>query len=393
MKVVVAALSAPLHLNGVSRHAANVVRGLLTRPEISEIHLLVGAWQHQTYVDAVARNDARLHIHPVGIRRDTLCRNLWFYSELPRIAVQLGADVVHVAYPMPLSAAAFRCPTVVSVHDLYPFDIPENFGTIKAFLNRQVLRQCLRSAGAIACVSESTRQRLIHWLGSAFRDRTVTILNSVEATVASSVRGPVPLHKSQPFLLCVAQHRRNKNIALALRVLARSLETGAISPDTQLVIVGVPGPETERIQRQLQEARLERRVLFLCGITDSELLWCYRNCELVLAPSLIEGFGLPVVEALLAGGRVVCSDIPAFREIGVEGCHFVPLGAGEEDEFTRAITLARSAPRSLPTSMPWLSAAAIAEKYIILYRHLLTRPADQNCGALRISEIGSHDGM
>ena len=56
MKIVVAALSTPEHLNGVSRHAANVVRGLLTRPEVSEIHMLVGAWQRQGYAEAVARN-------------------------------------------------------------------------------------------------------------------------------------------------------------------------------------------------------------------------------------------------------------------------------------------------------------------------------------------------
>jgi glycosyltransferase involved in cell wall biosynthesis len=392
MKIAVAAVSAPLELNGVSRHAANVVRGLLTRTEVSEIHLLVGQWQHHTYVEAVGRNDARLHIHPVGMRRSTLCRNLWFYSELPRVAAQLGADVIHVAYPMPLSATAFRCPIIVSLHDLYPFDIPANFGSVKSALNRQVMRQCLKAADAIACVSESTRQQLGHWLGSSFTDKAVTILNSVEPARSCSSRGPHPLHKGQPFVLCVAQHRRNKNLPLALRVLERALQTGAVAPNTQLAIVGVPGPETERIQRQIREARMERKVVILCGIGDPELLWCYRNCELLLAPSTVEGFGLPVVEALLAGARVVCSDIPAFREIAVEGCTFVRLGKGEEDDFTRAIATALASPRSLPMSMPWLSAATIAEKYIILYRQLLTRPADQNCGRLRISQLGSHDG-
>jgi glycosyltransferase involved in cell wall biosynthesis len=394
MKIVVAAVSAPLELNGVSRHAANVVRGLLTRSEISEVHLLVGQWQHQTYVDAVARNDARLHIHPVAVRRGRLSRNLWFYSELPRIAAQLDADIVHLAYPMPLSASAFHCPTVVSLHDLYPFDIPGNFGRLKGPLNRHVMRQSLGAAGAIACVSESTRQRLDHCLGGRFIEKAVTILNSVEPVVSSSMmRGPHFLHKTQPFVLCVAQHRRNKNLTLALRVFERALAAGTIAPGTLLVVVGVPGPETEPIRRQIREARLERKVLFLCGISDAELLWCYRNCDFVLAPSIVEGFGLPVVEALLAGSRVVCSDIPAFREVGADGCHFVRLGEGEEDAFTEAIALACTAPRCLPMSMPWLSSAAIGEKYIILYRHLLTRPADQKYAALRISRIGGHDGI
>ena len=98
------------------------------------------------------------------------------------------------------------------------------------------------------------------------------------------------------------------------------------------------------------------------------------------------------VEALLAGCRVVCSDIAAFREVGMDRCHYVPLGPGELDAFTASIRLARKAPRILPLSMPLLSASVISEKYIMLYRRLQTRLANKDCGALRISHIGSHDG-
>lgn len=393
MKIVVAALSAPEHLNGVSRHAANLVRGLLTRPDLSEVHLLAGAWQQQTYAEAIARQDARLHIHPVTIGRDTASRNLWYYTELPRVAEQLGADVVHLGYPMPVSAKHFRCPTVASLHDLYPFDIPANFGFVKGILNRQVLRQCLRSVNAIACVSESTRQRLEHWFENRYAEKAVTIPNSVEPVSPSCARGPQPLHRGQPFLLCVAQHRRNKNIPLALRVFEEALRLGAIDPETLLVIVGVTGPETRRVREQFGSSRLDRRVITLSGIKDAELQWCYRNCELLLAPSTVEGFGLPVVEALMSGCRVVCSDIPAFREVGGDACHYVRLGSGEIQAFVGAIQSARSQPRVLPASMPWLSSSVIAEKYVILYRRLQTRIMEQSYSALGVPRIGSRERM
>jgi glycosyltransferase involved in cell wall biosynthesis len=393
MKIVIAALSAPEHLNGVSRHAANVVRGLLTRSEISEVHLLAGAWQQQTYTDAIARQDSRLHVHPVTIRRETVFRNLWYYSELPRVAEQLSADVVHLSYPMPVSTKDFRCPVVTSLHDLYSFDIPENFGFVKSILNRQVLRQCLRAVDAITCVSESTRQRLAHWFGSLAADKAVTVLNSVEPVCIGSSRGPQPLHRGQPFLLCVAQHRRNKNIPLALKVFDEALRTSAIDPETQLVVVGVTGPDTDRIRKQVELTRLDRRVVLLSGIKDTELQWCYRNCELLLAPSLLEGFGLPVVEALMAGCRVVCSDIPAFREVGGEACHYVRLGQNETAGFVDAIQRARRLPRILPASMPWLSGSEIAEKLVILYRRLQTSTAGQRYGALSMPRIRSGEGM
>jgi glycosyltransferase involved in cell wall biosynthesis len=160
------------------------------------------------------------------------------------------------------------------------------------------------------------------------------------------------------------------------------------------VIVGVQGPETERIHRQIREARMEQKVVLLSGISDAEMQWCYRNCELVLAPSIIEGFGSPVVEALLAGCRVVCSDIPAHREFGgADGCHYVRLGEGDVDAFTHAIGAARAKPRGLPVSMPSLNAETIAEKYIMLYRNLMTHSVDEDRSARKNLSVRSHDGV
>ena len=393
MKIVIAALSAPVHLNGVSRHAANVVRGLLTRTEASEIHMLVGAWQLQAFEQAVARDDSRLHIHPISIGRRLFSRNLWYYSELPRIAMQLDADVVHLAYPVPVASGAFHCPIVVSLHDLYPYDIPGNFGFPKSVFNRLVVRQCLRLADAIACVSESTRERLGHWLGTDFADRAVTILNAVEPVSVACAKGPATLRRCRSFVLCIAQHRRNKNIALALEIFDRVLRLGIVSSETALVIIGVPGPETAQIQRQIRKLMLERQVVLLSGISDSELQWCYRNCKLLLAPSIVEGFGLPVAEALLAGCRVVCSDIPAFREVGRDACQYVALGRGEIDGFTEAIRKALGSCRQAPSSLPWLEVDAVAEKYILLYRHLLSCHVRPGYKPLPTSPIGGPSGV
>lgn len=393
MRIVIAALSAPAHLNGVSRHSANLVRGMLAHPEASEIHMLVGSWQRRTYQEAVARDSPRLHIHSVDIRRNTFSRNIWYRNELPRITTQLDADVVHLAYPVPLAAAAFHCPIIVSLHDLYPFDIPGNFGFLKSAFNRIVVRKCLRSADAIACVSESTRERLGHWLGQDLKNRAVTILNSVESVSVLSAKGPSALRRSRSFILCIAQHRRNKNIGLALRVFERVLRAGAVSTEALLAIIGVPGPETKQIEKQIRDSRLERRIILLSGISDSELQWCYRNCELLLAPSIVEGFGLPVVEAQLAGCKVVCADIPAFREVGGETCRYIPLGVGELDGFVDSVKEALASPRPAPSSMPWLRADAIAEKYMALYRCLLSYAVSQGYGALRSPRIGGATGV
>ena len=372
MKIVLSAVSATAQLSGVTRHAANVARCLLTRSDVSAVHLLGAPWQYPSLSEAVSRDDARLHLHSVPMGTSMLARNLWHYSDLPSIARQLDADLVHLSYPVPMNGKAFHCPTVVSLHDLYPYDIPANFGFLKALFHRLVLWQCLRAADAIACVSGSTLQRLALRAPRSVLEKAVTIYNSVEPAASMSAQNPFPFWNGQPFILCVAQHRRNKNILLAMKIFQRLLRTGGIDPATRLVVVGVSGPETSRIRRFENAAGLAEKVVLLSGISDAEMQWFYSNCEVLLAPSIVEGFGLPVAEALLAGCRIVCSDIAAFRELGSwDSCHYVSLGPAAEEAFSEAICTALRQPRSRPCPLPQLSAAVIAAEYMRLYRRLL----------------------
>ena len=143
-----------------------------------------------------------------------MSRNRWYFNRLPKLAAQYEMDVVHLAYPAPLRRSAFDCPTVVTLHDMYPYDIPSNFGFPKMLFNRAILRQCLAAVDAVACVSNSTLRRLdIHAPGIALT-KAVTIYNSVDAGSPMSQTSPLPDWGGEPFLLCVAQHRRNKNIVL-----------------------------------------------------------------------------------------------------------------------------------------------------------------------------------
>jgi glycosyltransferase involved in cell wall biosynthesis len=334
--------------------------------------MLVAPWEHKHVSAAVSRKDPRLHIHAVPIRPGTVTRNLWYYSELPAIAKQLEADIVHISYPSPVQRGAFHCPAIITLHDLYPYDIPSNFGFPKVIFNRIVLQQCLRAADAIACVSDSTRRQLQRIMPAAVAAKAVTVHNCVEPSSMAVKPAFLEPWNGTPFFLCVAQHRRNKNIVLALKIFNRLLSTGSIDSTSRLLIVGMSGPETGRIYRHIREASLTQRVELVSGISDEEMQWCYRHCELLLAPSIVEGFGLPVAEGLLAGCRVICSDIPPFREVGGDQCRYVPLGPIAEMEFARAACDALREHRRSPQTLSQLSTHVIGEKYMLLYRNAIS---------------------
>lgn len=374
MKVILAAASFSPNISGLPRHAFNVARCLLQRPDISAVHLSVAPWQRNLVESADLGSDPRLTIHIAEMKASSLSRNRWYYCELPRLAARLQADVVHLTFPAPIAAGAFPCPTVSTLHDLYPYEIPSNFRFPQIIFNRIILRHCLRNAGAIACVSDATKSRLQKYVPTAWA-KAVRIHNCVEAVSRRPAQSPIPGWKGEPFLLSIAQHRRNKNIPLLIRVFDRLLRARQIDPEMKLVIIGIPGPETPEIHRIVSVHGLTRHVHFLEGVSEAELQWCYARCEALAAPSITEGFGLPVAEALLVGCRVVCSDIDALREVGGNHCRFIDLRKDAEEAFAEGIVATlNDFPRS-PVALPQFAAPVLAEQYVALYRRLIAAAA------------------
>ena len=375
MKILVAAASFSPNLSGIQRHAFNVVRCLLQAAEISTVHLVVSPWQRDLVYAAGLTPDPRLSIHIADIHQGSFSRNLWYYRRLPKLATQLNVDLVHLSYPVPVNPALFVCPVVVTLHDLYPYEIPQNFGFAKVLFNRLVLHQCLRNVDAIACVSEATKMQLKKYVSAKIWKKSLRIYNCVSPDFTSFLPSSPAHWQEKPFLLCVAQHRRNKNIPLLIRTFGHLLRSGQVASNMQLVIIGIAGPETPRIHRLLADKSLRHRVHLLEGVTEAKLLWCYTHCVALIAPSSTEGFGLPVAEALLSGCRVVCSDIPAHREVGDGLCHFVSLKRKPEKELAIAIGAVLGKPSQKPASLPQFSVPALSSEYVNLYRRLISSTA------------------
>lgn len=372
MKILVSAVSFSSCVSGVQRHAFNMVHCLLPRPEISALHIAVAPWQASLLPEVGLIPDGKLFTHVAKTKRSSVSRNLWHYRQLPELAATIEADVVHLTIPVPVRASAFTCPTVVTLHDLYPYEIPQNFGFPKFVFNRAVLRQCLCNVTAIACVSDTTRRALHQRMPSGVGQKAVRIYNCVEPARLSAIESPIPNWQGQPFLLSVAQHRRNKNIPVLIRAFDRILRRGRANPALMLVVVGMQGPETPHIQKLVSSLGLRERIHLLEGLSDAELQWCYERCAAVVAPSITEGFGLPVAEALLTGGRIVCSDIPAFREVGGAYCRYVTLQQDAESSLADAIAVALRQPKQPPVPLPQFAGSAQAQEYVSLYRRLIT---------------------
>jgi glycosyltransferase involved in cell wall biosynthesis len=374
MHVLIAAVSSAVAPSGICRHAANLATSLAPTTGISRVTLLVGKWQEPYFKTAFQMTNTKVDIVPVNIGRSPAARNLWYLTKLPDLAATLQVNVVHLSFPAPILRRHFDCPVVSSIHDTYPYDIPANFGRNHGVLNRIFLRQCIRESDFLVCVSDFTLSRLRSVFGTAVEGKAARIYPFVSID-SSHMKAPASTELScQPFVLTVAQHRKNKNLSLLLPAFA-DLKRRHGYGDLKLVVVGSAGPETAHLHSLSRQLCLEKNVVFASALKDAELCWFYKHCVLFVAASSIEGFGHPVCEALQCGSRVLCSSIPAFREVGGPECHYFDL-ASVSYPAVLADAMARAMIHTPPGLCSWkrFSAEETAARHLTLYNSLGSCP-------------------
>lgn len=383
MHILISAVSSAKAPSGICRHAANLASSLKDMREISRVTLLVGRWQRSYYENAFHLHGSGVGLISADLRNTAGSRNFWYHQTLPAIAHALRADLVHLSFPVPVKRQKFSCPVVCSRHDMYAYDIPRNFGLARAIFNRMFLRNCIRESDFVVCSSDFTLARLRTFLPGLAGGKAVRIYPIVGLS-RSTPRGPQPPQLfGRPFLLVVAQHRKNKNLSLMIEAFAKIRAQRAELAALRLIIVGSDGPETKHLQRQVRRRWLAEHVRFTKDLTDEELCWLYQQCEATLVSSTIEGFCLPLAEAQQYGARLVCPDIPVLREVGGAACQFFKLtGANPVSGLARSIVYALHAPKPLPLISQRFAPREIAGQHVALYRRLLSGATEERTSPL-----------
>ena len=257
--------------------------------------------------------------------QNRLLRIFWEQIIWPWQARQLGVGLMHsMAFVTPLFSA---CPAVITVYDLSFYHFPERFPALQRFyLSSQTRRSCQR-ARRIITISESSRQDVHHIFGVPL-SRIDVVVPGVDA-----VYRPLPTaevvafrekHGLNRFVLHVGTLQPRKNIPVLIQAVA-NLMAGLDDPDLKLVLVGGKGWLYEDIFHQVQALGLAERVVFTGYVPDNELPLWYNAAELLVFPSLYEGFGLPVVEAMACGTPVIAANSSSIPEaVGEAGLLFEP---------------------------------------------------------------------
>jgi len=297
---------------GVGNYATELTAALAARDDV-ELHLFVSRDAPGTLVPAEAARPLRVTRMPVRVSGPPLHLAAQF-GAVPALALARRLDVVH----SPANAGPVRIPRVASVvtlHDTIWARAPDEWGSPAAV--RSMYRVALptaRRADRVIAVSAHAAGDMHELLGVP-ADRIdvahhgVRVDDAAPSTPEEALRGRLGLG-SAPVVLCVAQKRPYKNQEALVRALVDERLAGV-----QLVLPGAPSPYEVRLRELAAELGIDDRVHLPGWLDDADLDGLYRLASCVALPSRLEGFGLPVLEAMARGVPVACSDRTALPEV------------------------------------------------------------------------------
>ncbi len=236
--------------------------------------------------------------------------NTWLYREAKNQRIDL---MHHAGGIMP---ALRSVPGVLTIHDLQPLIIPERFTPVKREFSRRAIPPSASRAELVFTPSEHTKQSVINKLGVP-SERIVVVPSAVAPRQdRHGQRTPAEVCASYgiegPFFLYPAITYEHKNHRLLLHAFA---EVARDHADAQLVLTGGRERMEERIAQDIIELGIKGRVKRLGRIPREDLDALYRHAVALTFPSLFEGFGVPVLEAMTLGCAVIATDATSVPEV------------------------------------------------------------------------------
>jgi glycosyltransferase involved in cell wall biosynthesis len=196
------------------------------------------------------------------------------------------------------------------VYDLGPLLHPEWVDEQTRRFHLRTLNSLKHRADRIVCISEATATDVVRELG-VDRERLSIVYPGVDEAYFDAKPAPPAILGGAPYLLAVGTLNERKNLGVLIDAFAKVAEH---TRELRLVIVGSPDRDAERIRQRIRERGIEQRTVLLGFASDDELPGIVAAASGLVFPSLFEGYGMPVVEAMAAGIPVIASNDPSIDE-------------------------------------------------------------------------------
>jgi glycosyltransferase involved in cell wall biosynthesis len=346
------------NLGGLRTYIRSLVAAL---DERDDVQLVVLTSRPDEFTDA-----PRATLVPIPVAtQGFVARAVWREANLSRLARRHHADVVLVPYPE-MAARPLPVPSVIVVHDVRAIVAPRYDTRGRRLRFVTALGPACRSATHVVCVSEFTHMSLDACV--KIEPGRVSVIGEAAARHFDTNDASPPTGEG-PYVLYAGSLMPHKNVDTLVAAFATE------GLDVGLRLAG-PATAAEHAHLDSLVSRLGAgtRVRHLGWLGDRELARWYAGARAVVIPSVHEGFGLPVIEAMHVGVPVVASDIPAFREVGGDHVTLVarPLEASSWRDAMASLTTSKKMTedaRNWSSSFSW---GEVGGQFVKLFAELQT---------------------
>lgn len=296
-------------VGGTESFARNLIDGMRMTARDFNAVLLVAEDNQETFCKYTQDSRFQLVCCPVqskNVKKRLLWQNLHLYHFL--IARGIYKCFVPI-YSIPF-VKSNRIQYYAVIHDLQAYHFPEYFSKGRVAWMKISWRNTVKNACTVIAISEYTRQDLIstfHAEASKIkRIHNPIVVQEIEKNSAEQRIKNTGV-ESGKYFFCVTSLLAHKNVQTLIQMMKKRDDS------YPLLICGVGGPMHEKLETEIRNERLDNRVCLLPFVDDMTRDALYHGCRIFLFPSIFEGFGMPPVEALLAGKPVIttrCTSIP-----------------------------------------------------------------------------------
>jgi glycosyltransferase involved in cell wall biosynthesis len=371
------------NLGGVESYIYNQIKAILSLDKTNSYYLFVSNDKKYIYEDLLKFENFKIISYNINSSNPfvrVFCEN----TMMPFDLIKHKIDLIHnlcgyVPYVLP-------CKSVVTIHDIAAFyyhdNMPEYKETRLSYRYfKRVVSHIARKANKITAISEFTKQQLIEKF-QIDNDKIDVVPLSYDTrkdkiSINQDVLGKFNI--SKPYILSVSVIRPHKNFDFLVRVFNK-LKSEFNSPH-QLVIVGGVHFGVEKFLKEIDKSPFKKDILYLGNLKAEELASIYNFADIFVFPSLYEGFGIPLLEAMRFNVPVISSNAASLTEVGGDTClYFDPQDETDacdkiltvlKDETVRNNLLSNQQARLVLYS--WESAA---NKLLSIYNNILGNKDD-----------------
>lgn len=249
----------------------------------------------------------------------SLWRSLWMAKDLQRDGIELFHGLSN---QLPKNIDKFGGKTIVTIHDLIFLRYPKLYKKADRMIDTRKFRHAAETADRVIAVSKQTKADLLSFFQIP-SEKIEVVYQGCHQAFGQKVSRNVEQHLRkkynlpQDFILSVGTIEARKNIGIVIKALQKA------SIDIPLVVVGKPTPYLDTLKMGLASNAQKIKVLFLHEVPMSDLPGLYQMAQLFIYPSIFEGFGIPILEALHSDTPVITSQGGCFPESGGDAARYI----------------------------------------------------------------------